>query len=73
MCRTTWPVKMMVLSLLISSLAGCAALVRVGVEYCDHARPIYFDSETQVDQTPAAIRREVLEGNETWRRLCSGR
>ena len=42
----------------------------VGVEYCGHARPIYFDSAQQVDATPAGVRRQVLEGNETWRALC---
>ena len=29
----------------------------VGVEYCGHARPIYFDSAQQVDATPAGVRR----------------
>lgn len=56
--------------LIASSLAGCAAPARVGVEYCDHARPVYFDSAAQVDQTPAPVRRQVLERNETWARLC---
>ncbi|RIQ11211.1 hypothetical protein D0846_12065 [Bordetella avium] len=65
---------MMMLSLLSLSLAGCAApAARVGVEYCDHARPIYFDSAAQVDATPAPVRRQVLEGNETWRLLCRGK
>lgn len=59
------------LFLIASSLTGCAAPARVGVEYCDHARPIYFDSAAQVDQTPSQVRRQVLEWNETWRRLCS--
>lgn len=61
------------LFLIGSSLAGCAAPARVGVEYCDHAWPIYFDSAAQVDETPAPVRRQVLEGNETWDRLCKGR
>lgn len=58
------------LFLIASSLAGCAAPARVGVEYCDHARPIYFDSADQVDRTPAPVRRQVLEGNEIWLELC---
>lgn len=58
------------LFLIASSLAGCAVPARVGVEYCDQARPIYFDSAAQVDQTPAPVRRQVLERNETWRSLC---
>lgn len=53
-----------------SSLTGCAAPARVGVEYCDHARPVYFDSAAQVDQTPAPVRRQVLESNQVWKRLC---
>ncbi len=58
------------LFLIGSSLAGCAAPARVGAEYCDHARPIYFDSASQVDQTPAPVRREILDLNMTWARLC---
>lgn len=58
------------LLLIASSLTGCAAPARVGVEYCDHARPIYFDSAAEVDRTPADVRRQVLEVNEVWRRLC---
>jgi hypothetical protein len=61
------------LLLIVSSLTGCAAPARVGVEYCDHARPIYFDSAAQVDATPAQVRRQVLTVNETWRRLCEQR
>ena len=70
MWRMKWPVWTMTLFLIGSSLAGCAAPARVGVEYCAHMRPIYFDSAAQVDQTPETIRRQILEGNETWRRLC---
>lgn len=60
------------LFLIGSSLAGCAAPARVGVEYCDHARPIYFDSAAEVDRTPPLVRRQVLERNEAWSRLCGG-
>lgn len=71
MCKTTWHARTMLLLLIVSSLTGCVApAARVGVEYCDHARPIYFDSAAQVDETPAPVRRQVLEGNETWKRLC---
>lgn len=58
------------LFLIASSLTGCAVPARVGVEYCDHARPVYFDSAAQVDATPSSVRRQVLEGNEAWSRLC---
>lgn len=70
MWRMKWPVWTMTLFLIGSSLAGCAAPARVGVEYCDHARPIYFDSAAQVDETPANVQRQVLERNETWAALC---
>lgn len=74
MYRTMWHAKTMMLLLIASNLAGCAApAARVGVEYCDHARPIYFDSAAQVDQTPALIRRQALEINEMWERLCQRR
>lgn len=59
----------MLLSAIGSSLAGCAT-PRAGIEYCDHARPIWFDSAADVDATPAQVRRQVLEHNETVRRLC---
>lgn len=58
------------LLLIGSSLGGCAAPAKVGVEYCDHARPIYFDSAAEVDRTPAGVRRQVLDHNETWAVLC---
>jgi hypothetical protein len=61
---------MMTLFLIGSSLAGCAVPARVGVEYFDHARPIYFDSAAEIDRTPADVRRQVLEANETWAKLC---
>ena len=57
------------LSVIGSSLTGCAT-PRVGIEYCDHARPIWFDSAGDVDATPAPVRRQVLEHNETVVRLC---
>lgn len=58
------------LFLIASSLAGCAAPARVGVEYCDHARPVYFDSAAEVDRTPSEVRRQILESNEIWEKLC---
>ncbi|MNK71798.1 hypothetical protein D3C87_912600 [compost metagenome] len=70
MCRWNRPAWAMTLLLLSLSGIGCVAPARVGIEYCDHARPIYFDSAGQVDATPASVRRQVLEGNEVWRHLC---
>ncbi len=54
------------------SVIGCAAPARVGVEYCDHARPFYFESREQVRATPEPVRRKVLEDNKKWKVLCLG-
>lgn len=63
-------VAMMIL-LTSLSLAGCANKpIPVGIEYCAIASPIYFDSIDQVDNTPFAIQRQVLEHNVTYERLC---
>jgi len=43
---------------------------RVGVEYCAHAKPIWFNDQTEKAVTPAPIKRQILENNETVRRLC---
>lgn len=73
MCRTrqrAWMTRLLLMSL---SVTGCAAPARVGVEYCEHARPVYFNNTAQVDATPAEIRRQIRDGNATWRALCQGR
>ncbi len=70
MWRMKSPVWTMMLFQIASSLTGCAAPARVGVEYCDHARPIYFDSTAQVDQTPRPVARQILDRNATWANLC---
>ena len=54
------------------SLAGCASnvIVPVGIEYCLHAQPIWFDSAEEVEGTPTNIQRQILEHNVTYERLC---
>lgn len=54
------------------NLVGCASkvIMPVGIEYCLTASPIYFDSIKQVDETPFAIQRQILEHNITYERLC---
>lgn len=53
------------------SLAGCASKsAPVGVEYCVVVEPIYFDSEPDVDLTPASIKRQILKHNNTIVELC---
>lgn len=52
-------------------LSGCAAKqVRVGVEFCDHARPIYWNSDAELDATPMPVTRQIVVGNEKYEALC---
>src|SRR3546814_16909834 len=65
------PARAMWLSRISLSLAGCANnLPLVGVEYCDHAKPIWFDTPADVDATPPSIQRQILEHDMTYERLC---
>lgn len=71
MSKKRWLVAMTMPWLIASSLSGCAPPpLRTGIEYCDHARPVYFNSAAEVDATPAAIRRQILVHNEMVARLC---
>lgn len=65
--RLGWTMTLLLMSL---SVIGCAAPARVGVEYCDHAKPTYFDSREQVQATPPEIRQKILSDNKVWRALC---
>lgn len=60
------------LVLAITTMQGCINIkpVRVGVEYCEHAEPILFDSDEQVDLTPAPIVRRIVTHNEVHESLC---
>lgn len=52
-------------------LSGCAASQpRVGVEFCDHARPIMWDSDAELDATPMPVTRQIVVGNEKYEALC---
>lgn len=57
---------------MLSSLAGCSVNKpeSVGIEYCIAAKPILFESENEVDDTPINIQRQILENNEIYKRLC---
>jgi len=50
-------------------LSGCAAS---SGNYCDIARPIWWDSAEDLDATPTSIVRQVVEHNETVMALCDG-
>lgn len=71
MCSRKRPVWMMALLLMSLNVTGCVAPAAVGVEFCDHARPVYFDAPEQVNATPPSVRRQVLDGNKTWKTLCA--
>jgi len=48
--------------------AGCAA--PNSGNYCDIATPIWWDSTEDLDATPDAIVRQIVEHNETVLTLC---
>lgn len=54
---------------IVGSISGCAA-PRVGIEYCVHAKPIWFADQAELAATPAPVKRQVLENNLTVVRLC---
>ncbi|WP_322994358.1 hypothetical protein [Castellaniella sp.] len=57
---------MMTLSVIVLA-AGCA--VKDG-DYCDIARPIWWDSTQELDDTPTGITRQIAKHNETWLKVC---
>lgn len=52
----------------VALTAGCATTV--SGDYCDIARPIWFDTGDDVLATPADVRRQILIHNETVDVLC---
>jgi len=51
--------------------AGCAVKTPQG-NYCDIARPIWWDSAEQLDATPTPVVRQIVAHNETVTALCGG-
>lgn len=52
-------------------LNGCASKpLRIGVEFCDHAKPIYWDSDAELDATPMPVARQIVLSNEKIDALC---
>jgi hypothetical protein len=41
-----------------------------GIEYCQHARPIYWETRAELDATPDNIMRAVMLNNDTYKALC---
>lgn len=54
---------------IVAWMSGCA-VTRTGVEYCDHAKPIWFNDQAELAATPAPVKRQVLLNNETMEQLC---
>lgn len=48
-------------------LGGCAA---TSGDYCQLARPIWFDSQDDVTRTPIGVKRQILTHNETIVKVC---
>ncbi len=61
----------MALLLMSLSVTGCAVVS--GGSYCDIARPIYYESDEQVDQTPVEINRQVRDHNRKFGEACGRR
>ncbi|CAM5220412.1 hypothetical protein CDEF62S_00645 [Castellaniella defragrans] len=53
---------------IVAFAAGCAV---PGGDYCDIARPIWWNSSQEMEATPASIVRQVVKQNEAWAALCS--
>lgn len=51
----------------VAPLIGCAAPAN---SYCQIASPIRWDTQTQLDQTPTSIVRQIVTHNEQWAALC---
>lgn len=46
---------------------GCAG---VSSNYCDIAKPIWWDGVNDLDATPTSVVRQIVSHNEVWERLC---
>lgn len=55
---------------MVTLLAGCAMFGQ-GTKhaYCDIANPIYISKKDELTDGTA---RQILEHNETWKRICKG-
>lgn len=49
-------------------LTGCAG--KTGGSFCDIAKPIWWESQAELDATPDGIVRQIVPHNEKVRALC---
>lgn len=52
----------------IGLTTGCA--VMTGGSFCEIAKPIWWDSQSELAATPDGIVRQVVTHNEKWRAVC---
>lgn len=51
--------------------SGCVSNpTRVGVEFCEHARVLYWSDQSELDATPTPLVRQIVAHNEKVARLC---
>lgn len=52
--------------------SGCVSNppARVGIDYCEHAEPIFWDSEQELEATPMPVVRQIVRHNERIEALC---
>jgi len=55
---------------MVMLLSGCAILGRETNAYCDIANPIYISKQ---DEFTDGTARQILQHNETWKRICKGK
>jgi hypothetical protein len=48
-------------------VSGC---VTTSGNYCDIAKPIWWDDAGQLDATPDGIVRQIVTHNQTWEAVC---
>ena len=61
--RLAWPIAILMLTL----NAGCAG---PSGDYCQLAKPIWFDTDADISLTPTGVKRQIREHNNTVVRLC---
>lgn len=62
--------RWMILLSVIGLAGGCAT---TGGDYCQIARPIWWESAEQLNATPPAITRQIVVHNETIESVCPKR
>lgn len=59
--------RCLMLMLIVGSINGCATS---SGSFCDNARYIWFADQAQKMDTPAPVKRQILDNNDKIDRLC---